>query len=340
MRPRTLPSMSRPAASIDVGKSDLFGDRIEHCRIQVVGEALPGGQPRLLGRHHAVDAQQGNTAQDERGDPGRKIHALGETAGGNRSAIAGLGARVRQGVAADGVDNPRPTFLLHGLALFGELRAIQDRAGAELLEVLGLRRLPRDGGDLEPGLGQQRDRDAADAAGGTGHQDLALIGAHPVGEQGVDAEARRIARGADRHRLLGGEARRQRHQPVAVEAGALGEAAPMGFTHSPTVEHDAVALLPIRVCAFGDDSRKVDAGHHRKLAHHRRFAGDGEAVLEVQRRVLHVDADVAVGELRLLQAGQTNRLAVVVLVDQYCRKHVLHIPFNGDFGALTPAQRP
>src|SRR6476619_4883626 len=47
-----------------VGKSDLFGDRIEHCRIQVVREALPSGQPRLFGRHHAVDAQQGNTAQD------------------------------------------------------------------------------------------------------------------------------------------------------------------------------------------------------------------------------------------------------------------------------------
>ena len=140
-------------------------------------------------------------------------------------------------------------------------------------------------------------------------------------EQGVDAQARCVAGRADRHGLPGGELGRQWNEPVAVEPGALSESAPVSFADTPAVEHDAVTCLPVRVAAVGDDAGEVDAWDHRKLAHHRRLAGDGETILEVQRRVIHVDGHVPVGELRLIEVRAGNGLPGLTLIDQNCRKH-------------------
>jgi hypothetical protein len=74
-------------------------------------------------------------------------------------------------------------------------------SGAELLQVIVLGRLAGGGCYLEAGLGEQRDRDAADATGGAGDQHLALIRRDAVRDQRLDAQARGIAGGADRHRL-------------------------------------------------------------------------------------------------------------------------------------------
>ena len=77
------------------------------------------------------------------------------------------------------------------------------------------------------------------------------------------------------------------HQPVALDARLLRQAAPVRFADAPAVEHDAVAGLPApRGRCDSTDAGEVDAGDHRELAHHRALAGDGQAVLVVERRVL------------------------------------------------------
>ena len=160
-----------------------------------------------------------------------------------------------------------------------------------------------------------------DTAGRAGHQDLALIGRHPVLQQGVHAKAGGVAGGADRHRLAGRESGGQGYQPVAVEAGTLSEAAPMRLADAPTVEHHAVALAPVGVATLGDHAGEIDTRDHRKFPHDGRFARNGQAVLVIQRGVLDVDADRvirAVGQLRLVQVGDPNRLSRLAFFDQNC----------------------
>ena len=90
-----------------------------------------------------------------------------------------------------------------------------------------------------------------------------------------------IARGADRHRLARAHARRQRHQPVALDPRLLAIGAEMGLAAAPAVEDDLVAGLPVRMAGGFHRAGEIDAGDHREAAHHRRLAGDGEAVLVV-----------------------------------------------------------
>ena len=95
-------------------------------------------------------------------------------------------------------------------------------------------------------LGQDRDGDRADAAGGARDHHRAAIGRDAVPLQRHDAEHRRIARGADRHGVVRRHAVGQRHQPVAIDAGAFGKCAEMRFADAPAIEDDLVALLPVR----------------------------------------------------------------------------------------------
>ena len=68
---------------------------------------------------------------------------------------------------------PAQRSLASGLAGAGELVAVDDLGGAEALEIVGLLRPPGRGDDVVAELGEQRDRDRADAAGGAGHHDRA-----------------------------------------------------------------------------------------------------------------------------------------------------------------------
>ena len=47
---------------------------------------------------------------------------------------------------------------------------------------------------------------------------------------------------------------------------------------------DLVAGLPLRMRGLFDGAGEIDAGDHREAPHHRRLAGDGKAILVVQRR--------------------------------------------------------
>ena len=91
-----------------------------------------------------------------------EVHALCEPARRNRTAIAGLGGGVGQRVTADRVDDGRPALFLQGLALLGELGAIDHGHRTELLQVLDLGGLAGRRCDAEPCLRQECDRDTAD----------------------------------------------------------------------------------------------------------------------------------------------------------------------------------
>jgi hypothetical protein len=122
------------------------------------------------------------------------------------------------------------------------------------------------------------------------------------------------------------QARRQRHQPVALDPRALRQAAPVGLAHAPAVEHHLVAGLPAGVAAGLDRAGEVDAGHHRELAHHRRLAGDGQAVLVVDGGVGDAHRDVAFGQVVFVERLDAGAVAGVVLLDHTSSRLVALTP--------------
>ena len=127
-----------------------------------------------------------------------------------------------------------------------------------------------------------------------------------------------VAGGADRHGLARAHARRQPHQPVALDARLLAIGAEMGLAAAPAVEDDLVARLPGRVAGGFHGAGEIDAGDHRKAAHHRRLAGDGEPVLVVQRRIFDADGDVAVHQVGFVEIGECGLGAALGLFDHDC----------------------
>ena len=67
---------------------------------------------------------------------------------------------------------------------------------------------------------------------------------------------------------------------------------------------------------------KVDARHHRKLAHHRPLAGDRQAILVVERRHRHTDCHVAFRQLALVNILHCRAVTGVILLDQNSLEHV------------------
>jgi hypothetical protein len=48
-------------------------------------------------------------------------------------------------------------------------------------------------------------------------------------------------------------------------------------------------------------ARAIDARHHRPFTHDRRFAGNGQAIFVVDRRVLNRHSDITIrGQLRIV----------------------------------------
>src|SRR5438067_5490071 len=72
------PVRQAPGRADRLGQADLMADHVEKRGIEVMGEPLPGGHAGLPGRHHAVNSEQADSAQDERHDGGREIEALGK----------------------------------------------------------------------------------------------------------------------------------------------------------------------------------------------------------------------------------------------------------------------
>ena len=64
-----------------------------------------------------------------------------------------------------------------------------------------------------------------------------------------------------------------------------------------------------------DGAGEIDAGDHREAAHHRRLAGDGEAVLVVDAGIFDADGDVAVHQIGFVEIGQRGLGAALGLLD-------------------------
>ena len=79
-----------------------------------------------------------------------------------------------------------------------------------------------------------------------------------------------------------------------------------------------ITLSPAFHCGCDDcldGAGEIDAGDHRKAPHHRRLAGDGEAVLVVQRRPFDADGDVAVHQFGFVELRERDGGAFFGLVD-------------------------
>jgi hypothetical protein len=165
--------------------------------------------------------------------------------------------------------------------------------GAQGFQPVGLGGLAggRDHGVAQ--AAQQRHGDAADPAGGAGHQNFASAGLHAVVFERQHTEHGGVAGRADGHRLPGREGRGQLDQPVALEAGLFCQAAPVRLAHAPAVVDEGIAGFHCRVAGFEHHAGAVDAGDHGPLAHHRALVGDGQAVLVVERGPVDAHQHVA-----------------------------------------------
>jgi hypothetical protein len=226
-------------------QGDFLDQGFQLGRIEVTGQAVPGALAPRERRHHRIDAGQRHAAQDERHHRGGQIGALGQPAGGHHAAVAGLRQSIGQGVRAHRIDHAGPAFLLEGLAGGGQLGPVDDGGGAQGLQPVGLGGLAggRDHGVAQ--AAQQRHGDAADPAGGAGHQNLASAGLHAVVFERQHTEHGGVAGRADGHRLPGRERRGQLDQPVALEAGLFCQAAPVRLAHAPAVVDEGIAGLPL-----------------------------------------------------------------------------------------------
>ncbi len=177
----------------------------------------------------------------------------------------------------------------------------------------------RHDGVAEPG--EERDRHAADATIGSGHQNLTVPGLDSVLFESQHAEHRGVAGGADCHRLAGREGGGQRHQPFAPDPRHLGQTATMRFADAPAVQHDAVAHLPGRIRTLADSAGKIDARHHRKAPDDRRLAGQRQAVLVVERTPFDPDRDVARGQHGIVDLLNGGVVTGFILGDQDSLEH-------------------
>ncbi|MNX99795.1 hypothetical protein D3C86_1322620 [compost metagenome] len=224
-------------------------------------------------------------------------------------------------MAANRIDDRRPALLRQRLARFGKRGAIDDFAGAQLLEVVVLRGAAGGRNHSVTQPAQQRDGKTADAAIGAGDQDFALLGRHAVVLQRQNAQHRCVTCGADGHGLRSGECIGQWNQPVAIEAGFLRQTAPMPFTDTPTIEQDFVTDLVVRMPADFHSPCQINPRHHREFSHHRAAASDCQAILEVQRAVRHSHRHIALGQLIFIDLLQCGPVTAFVFVDQNTLEH-------------------
>ena len=87
---------------------------------------------------------------------------------------------------------------------------------------------------------------------------------------------------------------------------------------------------------------EIDAGDHREAAHHRRLAGDGEAVLVVDGGIFDADGDVAVHQIGFVEIGERGLGAAIRLLDHdrlECRHAPSPVEPEGILGARPTSGR-
>jgi hypothetical protein len=175
----TTPTAHLAVEQSAAGLDDILErDRRRHRRqlltVEIARETLPRFQPARLRAHHRIDAEQRDAAQDEGRDRGRQVHALRQAAGGDSAAVFGHRQDIGERVRADGIDAGDPALLAERAPRPGEFVPIDDLGCAKALEVISFLRPAGRGDDMPAGLGEQRGRDRADAAGCAGDDDRAV----------------------------------------------------------------------------------------------------------------------------------------------------------------------
>ena len=178
-----------------------------------------------------------------------------------------------------------------------ELRAEQDLARSQRPQVLGRFLLARQGRDLVTEAAQHVDGEAADAAGRPRHDDGLAARFEAVVLEPRDGEARREARGAQQHRLVGVEAVGNRNDPVALDPDVLGVTAVVVFAQATARHQDRVAGRITIVVRADDLAGDVDAADERKAPQDLAGAGRGQRVLVVHAAVTAADDDVTLGQV-------------------------------------------
>ena len=214
-------------------------------------------------------------------------------------------------MAPDGVDPAGPAFLGERLAGDVVFPARDDPGGAEVAQIGLFLGSAGERVGLEAPLGQQHEGDAADAARGARDEDRAGGGCEAQFLESQEAEHRRVAGRADRHRLLGREGFGQADEPAARHPGHRRVAAVARLAQAPAVEDDGVAGLEPVMRARPHRTGEVDAGNERERADDRRLAGKGERVLVVQGGMADLDGDVAFGQVTLLDPARPRRRPAV-----------------------------
>ena len=186
------------------------------------------------------------------------------------------------------------------------------------LEIVRFFRASGRCGHLVAELGEQRDCDRADAAGGSGHDLRAALRRDAVLFQRHHRQHRGVAGGADRHGIARGHRGRQAHEPVALHPRLLGIGAEMGLAEPPTVEDHLVAGLPVGMGGFLHRAGEIDPGDHRPAPHHRRLAGERKAVLVVDGGIRDPDVDVAFHQIGFVEIRERDLLAAVGFLDHDC----------------------
>lgn len=228
-------------------------------------------------------------------------------------AVAGGAEHVGEGVTAHGVDGRRPLLLLQRLAAsHRHLVPGDDAARAEPAQVVDRLGLAGAGDHLVAAPGQQRHRDGAHSARGTGDQHGALPRRQAVVFQPVEGQGRGEPRGAQDHGLPQVEPAGQGHDPAGGHPRVLGVAAVVADPQLVTRHQDRVAWAEPRIRRLHDLPRQVDAGHHRVRPHHPAVGPAGQAVLVVHAGVGHADRDLARGEVRRRQRAHPLPQGAVV----------------------------
>src|SRR5262249_32171284 len=169
--------------------------------------------------------------------------------------------------------------------------------------------------------GKHIHRTPAHATGGAGDQNRSVPGLEAVVLQSLDRQTRGDPGRAQRHGLLERETGGQWLDPVAREPGVLCVPAELRNTQVAADCQYLLASGEARVARLDDGACEINARNHPIRVDDGALREAGQAVLEVDARVLHAHGHVAlgqVGERELLYAG--SEPAAVLVQDERIEK--------------------
>ena len=167
-------------------------------------------------------------------------------------------------------------------------------------------------------LGQHRDRYAADAACGTGHNHLFLSRCDAHALQVQDAQHGGIASRTHGHGLFEAEGFGHARQPFGFDPLFLGIATAVGHAEFPAGDQDLIAMLIGRGTGGLDRPGQVDPTNHGVGARNGRGSGDGQAVFVIQRGIGNVDGHIPGWQIVQRDFFQLGRDFFLNPVDNNC----------------------